>query len=87
MWEQLAAVARLRELGRAEVDENALFAMVARMRDITEEAAATSRKARRDAERRRSNPPRSHTTASVPDPPTSDPWMVAAAPFEVIEQW
>ena len=87
VWEQQAAVARLREQGRAEVDENALFAMVARMREITEEAAATSRRARRNAERRRSNPPRSSPTAPVLDPPKSDPGMVAAAPFEVIEQW
>jgi putative transposase len=41
VWEQQAAVARLRELGRAEVDENALFAMVEQMRQIADTAAAT----------------------------------------------
>ena len=57
-WEQQAAVARLREQGRAEVDENALFAMVGQMREITDAAAAkTTRKARRDAERRSASPP------------------------------
>ncbi|WP_227463051.1 MULTISPECIES: Mu transposase C-terminal domain-containing protein [Nocardia] len=48
VWEQTAAVARLREQGRAEVDENALFAMVEQMRHITDDATATSRKARRN---------------------------------------
>jgi putative transposase len=33
VWKQQAAVARLRELGRAEVDEQALFTMVERMRE------------------------------------------------------
>jgi hypothetical protein len=49
VWEQQAAVTRLRELGRADVDENALFTMVEQMRHITETAAATTRKALRDA--------------------------------------
>ncbi|WP_329467328.1 Mu transposase C-terminal domain-containing protein [Streptomyces sp. NBC_01431] len=53
-WEQKAAARRLRELGRAEVDENALFAMVAQMREITDTAATTTRKARRDQRRGRS---------------------------------
>lgn len=47
VWEQQAAMARLREQGRAEVDEQALFAMVEQMRQITDTAAATTRKARR----------------------------------------
>ena len=57
VWEQQAAVARLRELGRAEVDEHALFAMVTQMREITDTAAATTRKARRDRQRRAAVPP------------------------------
>ncbi|OLT34926.1 hypothetical protein BJF79_32620 [Actinomadura sp. CNU-125] len=40
LWEQRAAVARLRELGRDQVDENALFSMVEQMRQITEDSAA-----------------------------------------------
>ncbi len=55
-WEQQAAVARLRELGRADVDETALFAMVEQMRQITDAAAATTRRARRDRERRAAAP-------------------------------
>jgi putative transposase len=88
VWEQQAAVARLREQGRAEVDENALFAMVERMREITEEAAATTRKARGDRERRTAVPPRDQWKIAVPSPPAPEAVAVASAlPFEVIEQW
>jgi putative transposase len=89
LWEQQAAVARLRELGRAEVDENALFTMVAQMRQITDTAAATTRKHRRNRERRRATPTRP-APAAVPPPPEPGGDAGAAAvvkPFEVIEQW
>jgi putative transposase len=88
-WEQQAAVARLREQGRAEVDENALFAMVEQMREITDTAAATTRKARRDRERL-SATARPRPAEPVPCPPapeTSGDTGAVAAPFEVIEQW
>lgn len=71
-WEQKAAVGRLRELGRSEVDENALFAMVARMREITDAAAATTRKARRDTQRRRAATARPHPTTARVNPPAPD---------------
>ncbi len=86
VWEQRAAVARLRERGRAQVDENTLFAMVEQMREITETAGATTRRARRDRERR-------STTSTTPRPgpaiaPPADPGAaVVVTPFEVIEQW
>jgi putative transposase len=86
-WEQKAAVARLRELGRAEVDENALFAMVEQMREIADTAAATTRKARRDRERRSAVPARPGPVVAVPPPPAQDTAGVEAKPFEVIEQW
>jgi putative transposase len=44
--ERRAAVARLREQGRDQVDEHPLFAMVEQMRQITDAAAATTRRAR-----------------------------------------
>jgi len=89
-WEQQAAISRLRELGRAEVDENALFVMVEQMREITDTAAATTRKARRDRERRAAAPPRVQPVAAVRTPPApeaSGDAGVVARPFEVIEQW
>lgn len=87
VWEHSAAVARLREQGRAEIDENALFSMVEQMREITDTATATSRKARRTTAR--------HTTVrarrpAAPQPPPAPPVAAAptpVAPFEVIEQW
>lgn len=85
VWEQQAAVARLREQGRAEVDENALFAMVAQMREITDTAAVATRKARRDLERRTATPARPAAPPLLPPPPVEA--GVAARPFEVIEQW
>jgi putative transposase len=86
VWERRAAAARLREQGRAEIDENALFAMVEQMRHLTEDAAAASRKARRAVERRKATPARSWVVAAPPEPP-ADAMDGAAAPFEVIEQW
>ncbi|MFR9774034.1 Mu transposase C-terminal domain-containing protein [Nocardia sp. SC052] len=87
VWEQTAAVARLREQGRAEVDENALFAMVEQMRHITDTATAASRKARRDKQRRNNNtPPRKGADPVLPPPP-ADSAAAPVAPFEEIEQW
>jgi putative transposase len=83
-WEQQAAVARLRELGRADVDETALFAMVEQMRQITDAAAATTRRARRDRERRAATPGRAEPAAALPPEQDGD---AQARPFEVIEQW
>ena len=77
----------MREQGRAEVNEDALFAMVEQMRAITETAVTTTRKARRDVERASATPPtpRSDMPAAVPPASTDD--LVTAAPFEVIEEW
>jgi len=62
-----------------------LFAMVAQMRTITEQAAASTRKARRDRQRRAEYPVRPQS--SPLDVPPADTDTVAARPFEVIEQW
>jgi len=84
-WEQKAAIDRLRELGRADVNETALFAMVDQMRQITDAAAATTRKARRDRERRLAEPARAEPAPALP--PGHDGTETEARPFEVIEQW
>ena len=96
VWEQRAALERLHAEGRAQVDEDALFRMVEKMRTITETASTTTRKARRNAERRK----RSGTTDEAkrstmipPDelPPDEDHNKTtpeqSMSPFEVIEQW
>lgn len=97
VWEHRAAVERLREQGRAQVDEEALFRMIGQMRTITETAASTTRKARRDAERRSRSgvAPAAKPAASPPpdgipaDGASSGPVADAGpvTPFEVIEQW
>jgi putative transposase len=90
LWEQRAAIARLREAGRDQVDENALFQMVQQMRQIADDAAARTRKARRAVERRSTVPARAAAAPAMPrptDPPADSGPVAAAAPFEVIEQW
>jgi putative transposase len=93
VWEQRAAVARLREQGRGQVDEEALFRMVEQMRAITDAAAKTTRTARRAAERRAATPAISPgPPRGVPATPPACPedpgkGAPAAAPFDVIEEW
>lgn len=99
VWEHRAALERLRHEGRAQVDEQALFRMVEQMRAITVTARSSTRKARRDAERRdkagAATRSRAAPAASVPpedlpatalEPGSASP-VGSAAPFEVIEQW
>lgn len=98
VWEHRAALERLRSEGRAQVDEVALFRMVEQMRTITATARSSTRKARRDAERRdkAGAATRSRAAPNVPVPPEDRPATAqepggpragSAVPFEVIEQW
>ena len=70
LWEQRQALAKLRQLGREQVDESALFRMIGQMREIVTTAQKATRKARRDADRRQhlktSEPP------AKPIPPDVD---------------
>lgn len=86
MWEQRAAVQRLREEGRAQVDEAALFRMVEQMRAITDEGQRATRKARRDVERRSLAPATSRQGATPLVCPDAA-GLAVAAPFDVIEEW
>jgi hypothetical protein len=64
LWEQRQALAKLRQQGREQVDESALFRMIGQMREIVTTAQKATRKARRDADRRQ------HLKASArPDKP------------------
>ncbi len=95
VWEHRAAVQRLREQGRAQVDEEALFRMVEQMRTLTDTAASTTRKTRRDAERRSrtggapaAKPPAAAPPDDIPvDGASTGADVGPVAPFEVIEQW
>jgi putative transposase len=85
LWEHRAAVARLRESGRAQVDEHALFRMVEQMRAITETATKTTRRARRDAQRLAAvTSPRAVPVEQQLPPVVNG--GTAAAPFTV-EEW
>lgn len=89
LWEHRAAVTRLREHGRSNVDESALFSMIEQMREVTDRSQKATRKARRNRARR------THLTdaASAPVPamqPPGEPRTdgVSAAPvFSDIEEW
>jgi len=52
LWEHRLATRKLREEGRAQVDENAIFQAIDRMRRIAEEALHTTKAVRRQHERR-----------------------------------
>ncbi|WP_420240066.1 Mu transposase C-terminal domain-containing protein (plasmid) [Telmatobacter bradus] len=91
LWEQRQALAKLRQAGREQVDESALFRMIGQMRDIVTTAKKATRKARRDADRRK------HLKASAPpDKPVPPDSGIAdsqterqspAQPFDQIEEW
>lgn len=96
LWEHRAAVARLREQGRREVDEAALFTMIETMRQASDTAVRSTRRTRRERTRRPT--PRSvEATPSTPGPPPSPSAGLAhgdgpetdppAVPFADIEQW
>ena len=96
VWEHRAAIERLHAEGRAQVDEDALFRMVEKMRTITETASTTTRKARRNAERRKHSGTTGETENSTMLPPDERPPdegnnkttpEQSMTPFEVIEQW
>ncbi len=91
LWEQRQALAKLRQQGREQVDESALFRMIRQMREIVTTAQKATRKARRDADRRQ------HLKASArpaklvpPDADVADPQadnLPPAKPFDQIEEW
>ena len=91
LWEQRQALTKLRQQGREQVDESALFRMIGQMREIVTTAQKATRKARHDADRRQ------HLKASPPPdkpiPPktdVADPQadnLPPAKPFDQIEEW
>lgn len=91
LWEQRQALASLRQLGREQVDEAELFRMIRQMRNIVDTAQHTTRKARRDQERRQHLKMQSPSgklappVTGLPDPQTEG--QPAAMPFGQIEEW
>lgn len=101
LWEHQCALSRLRERGAAQVDEAALFRMIGQMRDIASAASKTTKRMRRDTERRVTTTAAAKSRAPGPDavlPPEpseegqegqEDAEATAARVFrfDQIEQW
>lgn len=98
LWEHRAARARLREQGRSEVNEKALFATVEAMRQLSDTATRSTRRARRERARRPTRAAAAASPSPDPSPATrqcgeviddggSEGETAAAAPFAEIEQW
>ncbi len=91
LWEQRQALAKLRQSGREQVDELALFRMIKQMRDIVDTAQKNTRKARRNKDRRRHFKPPKPSVESIP--PESDlnelsiDGQQPAEPYDEIEEW
>jgi putative transposase len=90
LWEHRQAVDRLRQQGRDQVDEQALFAMIEQMRGISHGAEKATRKSRRDRERRQHlGTPRQPATPPPPDLPRDyeQDGAPRVVPFDDIEEW
>ena len=92
LWEQRQALAKLRQQGREQVDESALFRMIGQMREIMSTAQKATRKARRDADRRQHLKATAvlFKTTPPPDADMADPQadnQPPAKPFDQIEEW
>jgi len=84
MWEQRAAIASLRNAGRDEVDEDAIFRAIEQMHHVIEETSASTKRARRDLERRPKRPVPTREPIRPPAAPGTD---AGVAPFADIEEW
>ncbi|HBA5424828.1 TPA: hypothetical protein J4Q73_004110 [Escherichia coli] len=88
---RLKALAKLRQQGREQVDESALFRMIGQMREIVTSAQKATRKARRDADRRQHLKTSARPDKPVPpDTDIADPQadnLPPAKPFDQIEEW
>lgn len=91
LWEHRQALARVREQGRSQVDEVALFAVIGQMRQIVSCAQKETRRARRERERRGHLKVRVQPEKLVPprDPVAGEDGeaVVFADSFDDIEQW
>jgi putative transposase len=87
LWEHRQAIKRLRDQGRDEVDEVALFRMIDQMRDIVHDAQKATKRTRRNHERLKYL---THSTKKSEPliPPDSDQTEIKpAVPFSEIEEW
>lgn len=89
LWEHRLALKRLREEGRAAVDEAAIFEAIEAMRGIADRASAASKLARRQRERRPSQQAPIQTVEPRPPAPTArlEPLPDDQRVFTNVEEW
>ncbi|MHA7269662.1 Mu transposase C-terminal domain-containing protein [Arthrobacter sp. HLT1-20] len=90
LWEHRQALARLRQQGHDQVNEEALFRMIDQMREITSTAQRATRRSRRDLQRRRHLQTTKPVESPVAPPDEQLPpekATAAAVPFDEVEQW
>jgi putative transposase len=85
LWEHRRAVQKLREAGRAQVDESAIFRMIVQRREIIAGAEKERKRARRDRARRDHFAKSQETILQVPDYQDAEKYDVK--PFDDIEEW
>jgi putative transposase len=73
LWERNAAVKRLKEKGRHEIDEAMIFASIAEQRNIEDNARLKSAKARRNRERRPAKAQETNAELRLQDIDTDSP--------------
>lgn len=94
LWEYKESLRQLKAMGASKVDEAAIFKAIEAMRKITDDAAASSRSARRKKARSNHVTDRQHLTQHENNDAMWDSLsaetnasLIAAKPFENIEEW
>lgn len=91
LWEHRLALTRLRDEGRAEINEDAIFTAIDAMRGIAERASAETKTARRQRERRLRLDgvvtERRPAASAVESAPTIEPLPADQRLFKNVEEW
>jgi putative transposase len=90
LWEQRQALAKLRQQGREQVDESALFRMIGQMREIVTTAESHAQGAARRDRRQHLKATEQPVKPTPADTDMADPQadnLPPAKPFDQIEEW
>jgi putative transposase len=92
LWEHHESVRRIKQEGRAKVDEAAIFRTLDKMREVTQTAQARTKAARRrQARLEGARAATTRTWSPAPDaspaPTAAEPLPFQAVPFDDIEEW
>lgn len=86
-WEQRWAISQLRERGRDQVNEDALFRMIVQMRAFVTSTRQKTRKTRRELERRQHLEVEGPSYSLLPPETDASDRGGTIRPFEQIEEW